>query len=105
MAHEAQLEHGAEDHHPSPALYVRIFVVLAVITLVEVAIFQFTGLNSAVMTALILGLSASKFALGVAFYMHLKFDNWRFILLFVSPLVIMISIFIVLLALFSNLTR
>lgn len=105
MAHEAQLEHDAQDHHPSPGAYVRIFVVLSVITLIEVAVFGFTGLNSAVMTALILGLSASKFVLVVGFYMHLKFDNWRFTVLFVVPLVVMILIFVVLIALFDNLTR
>ena len=105
MAHEAELEHEAQDHHPSAGTYVRIYIILAVITLIEVAVFQFSGLNSAVMTGLILALSAGKFALVVSFYMHLKFDNWRFTLFFVTPLFIMISILIVLLALFSNLTR
>ena len=41
----------------------------------------------------------------VGYFMHLKFDDARFSALFFSPFVIMISIAVVLMALFFNLTR
>ena len=102
-----QLDHGAGAHgaHPTAAVYIRIAVILTIITLGEFGIFYITSLSSAVMTGFILALSSLKFAIVVGYYMHLKFDNWRFTVLFVAPFFIMLSILIVLLALFSSLTR
>lgn len=100
MAHE---EHA--DHHPSPRRYVQIAVILTVITALEVVVFLIESLDSALMTGLILLLSFSKFVLVVGYYMHLKFDNWRFSAFFFFPFFIMISILVAMLALFSVLTR
>lgn len=102
MGHDAQIGH---DNHPTPALYIRLALILTLITVIEFGVFYLTGLNSSVMTAIILALSTLKFGLVVAFYMHLKFDNWRFTALFVVPFFIMVSVLVVLLALFSSLTR
>ena len=57
------------------------------------------------MTWIILLLSTSKFLLVVGYFMHLKFDDPRFSALFFFPMLIMVSIAVVLLALFLNLTR
>jgi cytochrome c oxidase subunit 4 len=53
----------------------------------------------------LLALSIAKFILVVGYFMHIKFDDNRFGLLFVVPMVIMVSIVVALLALFENLTR
>ena len=105
MATDMQLDHGAHDRHPTASVYVRIAIILTVITIGEFGIFYISSLSSAVMTGLILLLSSVKFATVVGYYMHLKFDNWRFTALFVVPLVVMISILVVLLAIFTSLTR
>jgi len=100
-----QLDHGTHGAHPTAAVYIRIAVILTIITLGEFGVFYLTGLSSAVMTGIILALSSVKFAVVAGYYMHLKFDNWRFAALFVVPFFIMLLILIVLLALFSSLTR
>ncbi|MBK50739.1 MAG: hypothetical protein CL768_06935 [Chloroflexi bacterium] len=98
------MAHDIEEHHPATSTYLKIFVILSVMTLIEFGVF-YLDLNSALMTWIIFALSLIKFVLVVGFYMHLKMDDWRFRVLFVAPFIIMILIMIVLLALFSNLTR
>lgn len=98
------MAHDFEEHHPSTFTYLKIFIILSVMTLIEFGVF-YLDLDSALMTWIIFALSFAKFVLVVGFYMHLKMDDWRFRVLFVAPFIIMIFILVVLLALFSNLTR
>ena len=100
----AEHDHSEEHNHPGPRQYVVIGVILAVITAIEVGVFYFS-LNPAVMTWILLILSGAKFILVVGYFMHLKFDDARFAALFFFPMLIMVSIAVVLLALFLNLTR
>ena len=64
-------------HHPTPAQYWKIAVVLAVLTAVEVAIyyihrdFDLGNFN----TVLLISLAALKFAIVIGWYMHLRFEN------------------------------
>ena len=102
MAHENHEAHSA--NHPGPRQYIRIAIILAILTGLEVAIFYWNT-NPALMTFILLGLSAAKFTIVVAYFMHLKFDNSLFTALFVFPMIVMVSIMVVLLALFMNLTR
>ena len=101
------MAHNAEAHadHPTARTYVIIGAILGVITATEVGVFLVEGINSAVMTFILLGLSLLKFVLVMGWFMHLKADDNRFTLLFVAPAVVMISIAIALLALFGSLTR
>ncbi len=96
--------HVEEHSHPGPRQYIVIGAILAFITLVEFGVF-YLSLDPALMTWVILILSTSKFMLVVGYFMHLKFDDARFSALFFFPFFIMISIAVVLLALFLNLTR
>ncbi|HEU5112819.1 MAG TPA: cytochrome C oxidase subunit IV family protein [Acidimicrobiia bacterium] len=64
-------------HHPTPAQYWKIAVVLAVLTAIEVAIyyihrdFDLGNLN----TPLLIILAALKFVIVVGWYMHLRFEK------------------------------
>ena len=64
-------------HHPTPAQYWKIAVVLAVLTAVEVAIyyihrdFDLGHFN----TVLLLVLAALKFVIVIGWYMHLRFEK------------------------------
>jgi cytochrome c oxidase subunit 4 len=102
MAHE-HATHAPAEHHPGPALYIKIGITLAVLTALEVAVFYF-DFPQVVMTLILLGLSAAKFVLVVGYFMHLKFDDSRFMWLFVAPLIVMAAIGIALLALFYHFT-
>lgn len=88
-----------ERAHPTPAKYVAIAVILAVITLVEVAIVYMDFLGGILGPVLVV-LSAAKFALVVMFFMHLRFDNRLFSTMFVTGLLLATGVLIALLALF-----
>ena len=93
-----------EEHHPSQRKYVLIAAILAAITGAEVGVF-YVQANPALIVWTLLLTSLVKFMIVVGFFMHLKFDDRRFALLFFFPLFIMVSLVVALLAMFLNLTR
>jgi cytochrome c oxidase subunit 4 len=64
-------------HHPSPAQYWKIAVVLAVLTAVEVAMFYIDrAYDLGMLNALLLVILAIlKFVIVVGWYMHLRFER------------------------------
>ena len=89
--------------HPSVATYVTVAAVLTVITLVEVGVFYIPAFHP-VLAPVLLTLSATKFALVVMFYMHLKTDNHIFTMMFSVPLLIAVAVGIALMFLFGVFT-
>jgi cytochrome c oxidase subunit 4 len=92
-ASPAESEHA----HPASGTYVKIGIVLFVLTALEVGLYEFTyGEHSGAtghalqpfFVPLLLALSAAKFALVAMFYMHLKQDHRLFSGVFVFPLII-----------------
>ena len=97
--------HGPGGHpHPRQGEYIRIAVILVIITAIEVGVYYVEALTPLLVPILLI-LSAVKFALVVLFFMHLKFDNKLFSLLFTGPLLLMIGAFLALVALFSAALR
>lgn len=94
-----ELQHEAHAH-PGPKTYVMVALVLSIITALEVAVFYIPAL-SPVLVPILLILSAGKFILVVAFYMHLKFDSRLFSGVFVAPLVLAMLVVISLIILFK----
>jgi cytochrome c oxidase subunit 4 len=99
-------EHGAVAHtedelasHPSPRKYVFIGVVLFIVTAIEVAIF-YIDVASAVLVTSLLILSVIKFALVVAWFMHLRFDSRLFRYLFLAGLITALAVFAIVLVVF-----
>jgi cytochrome c oxidase subunit 4 len=84
VAHDA---HGSgEEHGLQVRQYVQIGVLLTVITVIELAL-SYTDLGG-LLVPLLLALSAVKFAIVVAFFMHLKFDHPLLTRMFVGPLIL-----------------
>jgi uncharacterized membrane protein len=113
MAHGASsLASGAGGHvggapgehelgHPGERTYIEVAVTLAIITMIEVAIYYIQWLHEHdVLVPALLLLSAIKFSAVVGFFMHLKFDDKRFLWIFVSGLVVAFSIIMAVYALF-----
>ena len=78
----------AESHgpaHPSPKEYVRIGLILAVLTALEVAA-SYTGVSGSILIPTLFILAVVKFALVVLWFMHLKFDDRRYARFFVMGL-------------------
>jgi len=94
-------EHAAEHAHPGAKTYTLIGVVLAIITLAEVFFYTQESVR-AFLVPLLLVLSASKFALVVGFYMHLRFDHPLFTGVFGFGLVVAASVITALMFLFGQ---
>jgi cytochrome c oxidase subunit 4 len=65
---------GRTVRHPSPKEYVRIAIILAVVTAAEVGVY-YLELSRGLLIPLLFGFSAIKFALVVLWFMHLRFDS------------------------------
>lgn len=98
---ETTQAHLKEHSHPGALEYVRIAIVLAIITGAEVAVYYQESLHS-VIVPILLVLSASKFTLVAMFYMHLKFDNRLFSAFFSGPLALAFAVMVALLTLFHR---
>ena len=92
--------HTTEHAHPGFSTYIKIALILTVITAVEVAVYYVDALRPALVPVLIT-LSIVKFVLVVGYFMHLKFDPRLLSGLFVFGLVIALAVFMGLGALFQ----
>ena len=82
-------EHGAE-HRPD-SFYVKIAVVLAVITAVEILL-SYSHVGVVFLPAMLL-LMSIKFVMVVLFFMHLKFDSKWFNMAFWTGLILAILVY------------
>ena len=97
--HPAHAAPVAEHPHPQPAEYVKVAVVLAVITGAEVGVY-YLDLAKGLMIPILLILAITKFAMVVLWFMHLKFDSRLFSWFFVGGLTVAIIAFMVVLGTF-----
>jgi cytochrome c oxidase subunit 4 len=79
--------------HPTPRDYVKIGVALALVTVLEVALYYIPGLSNALLMGSLIILMVIKFALVVLWFMHLKFDSRLYLRLFVSGLLLALAVF------------
>lgn len=89
--------------HPTTRVYIGIAAILAVITAIEVMVFYVQALRPAIVPIL-LTLSATKFALVVMFFMHLRFDSRVLTAIFVVPLLVAVALITAMLALYGVFT-
>ncbi len=94
-AHAAEHD-AADDHddHWSDLSYVKLALALAAITAIEVAISYMVDDLGALFLPLLLGLMAIKFFSVVLFFMHLKFDNRLFSLMFYLGLALAVAVYV-----------
>ncbi len=91
--------HGAGGH-PSPKEYVRIGVVLAVITALEVATYYVQDQLKGALIPVLFAAAIVKFAIVVLWFMHLKFDSKTYARLFLMGLALAVTLYIVVLLCF-----
>jgi cytochrome c oxidase subunit IV len=89
--------HEGEHAHPTSQVYIRVAILLAVITLVEVVIWYVPTLRPALVPALLV-LSIAKFVMVVGFFMHLRFDSRLYRFMFAAGLVVTLGVYLALLA-------
>jgi len=98
-AERADLDHEEHGKHPGAGEYVMVAAALAFITAVEVLIY-YLDLNTTTLVVSLLALSAVKFSLVAAFFMHLKFDTRVFTTFFAGGLAMAVAAFIAVLSMF-----
>ncbi len=94
--HEAELPPGARRHaHPSTREYVRIGVILGVLTALEIAS-SYNLHGAGQIAALFTGMTI-KFVLVVLWFMHLKFDSRFYSRFFVMGLAGAVTLYLIVL--------
>jgi cytochrome c oxidase subunit 4 len=88
--------HEPVEGHPSAAEYIRIGLILAVITAFEVMIY-YVDMAQGALLIILLTLSAMKFVLVALWFMHLKFDSRIFSIAFTGAMVLVMALFAVVL--------
>ena len=81
-----------EEHHPSELEYIKVGVVLAVVTAAEVAVFYVPQLKPLIVW-LLLPMMVLKFALVAMWFMHLRFDNKLFRRLFITGILFALGVY------------
>lgn len=89
-------EHDAhEKAHPGPAEYIKIAVILAIVTAIEVGAYYVNALSDTVLSVSLLIMMVVKFALVGLWFMHLKFDSPLFRRLFIVGIVLALFVYTV----------
>jgi cytochrome c oxidase subunit 4 len=96
-SHEEHAE--AHEHGMSNAGYIKIAILLAVLTAIEVATYYVDF--GALFLPTLLVLMAVKFFIVVSYFMHLKFDSKLFSFSFYAGLVLAVTVYVVMLSSFK----
>ncbi|MBV8983591.1 MAG: cytochrome C oxidase subunit IV family protein [Acidimicrobiia bacterium] len=87
-------EPGVEEHYPDEWQYIKVALVLFAITMVEVAIYYWTGFEKGVITLMVFMMIA-KFSIVALYFMHLRFDSKLFRRLFVTGIVLAVVVYLI----------
>jgi cytochrome c oxidase subunit 4 len=90
------MTHGRE--HATVATYVKVAIILSVVTALEVGVIYVRAL-SPIIVPLLLAMSAAKFVLVVLFFMHLRYDSRVLTTVFFGPLLIGVGLGVALMTL------
>ena len=102
---ETSPEEGGTHHdHPGEGKYIKIALILAVITAVEVAFSYWEAVEGILAPSLIF-MSIVKFVIVVAYFMHLRFDSRLFRRLFIAGIGLAVFCFTAVLTTFHVWTR
>jgi cytochrome c oxidase subunit 4 len=88
--------------HPGPRQYVAVAVVLAIATALEVGLY-YLELPHALLAALLLFFAVIKFSLVALWFMHLRFDSRIFRRLFVTGVILAVTVYLIVLTIFGAL--
>ncbi|MGI8810889.1 MAG: cytochrome C oxidase subunit IV family protein [Acidimicrobiales bacterium] len=84
-------DHGDHDEHaghPTELQYIKIALILAALTAVEVGLFYWSFSSEVANNAVLMVLAGVKFVIVAAYFMHLKFDNKILRRLFITGFVL-----------------
>ena len=88
----------SEPGHANVGTYVKVAVILAIVTALEFGVIYLRRLTP-ILVPLLLVMSAAKFGLVALFFMHLRYEGRALSTLFVGPLVIAVGLAVALMTL------
>ena len=91
-------EPHAHGEHATIGTYVKVAIILTVVTALEFSVIYIRALTP-ILVPLLLVLSLGKFALVILFFMHLRYDTRVLSALFVGPLLLATGIVVALMTL------
>jgi cytochrome c oxidase subunit IV len=103
-AYAARRHRGRTVRHPSPKEYVRIAIILALITGAEVGIY-YLDISRGLLIPLLFAFAAIKFALVVLWFMHLRFDSRTYARFFMLGFAGAITLYVIVLLTFRAFSR
>ncbi len=87
--------------HPTDGQYIKIALILAVITAAEVGTYFWEGASTIGLVAVLFPMMIAKFAIVLGYFMHLKYDNPLFRRVFVFGLILAIVVYTIMLFAFE----
>jgi cytochrome c oxidase subunit 4 len=96
--HEAGTQHS---EHPSAKEYIRIGIILGVLTALEVASY-YVDVNTSILIPTLFVLAFVKFVMVVLWFMHLKFDDRRYARFFVMGIAGAFTLYLIVLITFRT---
>jgi cytochrome c oxidase subunit IV len=99
---EAVAEEPELAAHPGPRQYVSVAIVLAIATALEVGLY-YLDLPHALFATLLLFFGVFKFSLVALWFMHLRFDSGIFRRLFVTGIILAMTVYLIVLTIFGAL--
>lgn len=93
MASIPATSHDDHQEHPALSFWVKVAIVLAIITAVEVAIYYIPAVEDFLVPLLVV-LSAIKFIAVIWYFMHLAYDPFILRFTFIAALIVSIAVFI-----------
>ena len=94
---EERLEHL--EHHPTDRQYVKVAIILSVVTAIEVAIYYVPALRS-LLIPMLLAFAFIKFVMVALWFMHLRFDSRIFRRFFITGIILALAVFAAVLTIF-----
>jgi|TARA_B100001105_G_scaffold195418_1_gene159328 cytochrome c oxidase subunit 4 len=96
--------HGGGHDHPTDAKYIRVAIVLGIVTALEVATYFF-NIPGAILITVLMVMMVFKFFYVAAWFMHLRFDSPMFTKFFVTGLVLATLVYGIVLSVFEFWTK
>jgi len=99
--HAPEAHHAHDEHIPSDRYFIKIALILAVVTALETSTFWWPKSLSTVSVVVLLVLMTIKFFMIVMIFMHLKFDSKLFGFMFYTGLGLAVFVYLVFLFTFQ----
>jgi cytochrome c oxidase subunit 4 len=99
--HAPDAHHAHDEHIPSDRYFIKIAIILAVVTALETSTFWWPKSLSTVSVVVLLILMTIKFFMIVMIFMHLKFDSKLFGFMFYTGLGLAVFVYLVFLFTFQ----